>query len=101
MLTSKSYCRRQCQRAKLYPASVTCWSANREPGVARVVEADIHGARLLLPFKARNGETIRVTFTDSLGLHQTRAARVAWTHTLESANRTMVGLAFSEQMQVA
>ncbi len=96
-----TYCRRQATRAKLTPSAVTCWNATRDPRTVTVVEADVHGARLLLPFSVRTGETVRVSFTDSLGQHQTRAARVAWTHLLESTAHTMVGLAFSEKMQVA
>jgi hypothetical protein len=55
----------------------------------------------VLAFPARLGEMLRVSFTDALGMHQTRRARVAWTHRLECANRLMVGLAFEQQMAVA
>jgi hypothetical protein len=65
------------------------------------VEADTRGARLVLSFAARIGEYLHVCFADSLGMHQTRRARVAWSHRLENANRLMVGLAFDEEMQAA
>ena len=95
------YCRRGQRRAKLAPARVTCWSAYAQPRSVTVVEADTRGARLVLSFEAKIGEVLRVCFADSLGMHQTRRARVVWTHRLESANRLMVGLAFEEEMALA
>lgn len=92
------YCRRGKVRSRLSPIQVTCWSAIAEPRRVTVVEADTRGARLVLSFEAKIGEVLRVCFDDSLGMHQTRRARVAWTHRLESANRLMVGLAFEEEM---
>lgn len=95
------YCRRQKVRDRLAPARVTCWSATANPRPAAVVEADARGARLVLAFDAKIGETVQVCFDDALGMHQTRCARVAWTYRLEMANRLMVGLAFDEEMAVA
>jgi hypothetical protein len=98
---SALYCRRNKVRAKLAPTRVTCWSAISNPRAATVVEADVRGARLVIPFAAKVGEIVHVCFGDHLGMHQTRRARVAWTHRLESANRLMVGLAFEEEMVAA
>jgi hypothetical protein len=98
---STRYCRRRQTRRKLSPAQVTCWSANAAPRTVTVIEADSCGARLVLPFRAMVGEIVRVSFADNLGLHQTRPARVAWTHRFDAANRVMVGLAFEEEMLAA
>lgn len=95
------YCRRRKARARLTPSQVTCWSALAEPRAVTMVEADTHGARLVLSFEAKIGEIVRVCFADSLGMHQTRRARVVWTYRLESANRLMAGLAFEEEMLAA
>lgn len=95
------YCRRRKSRARLAPTRVTCWSATADSCQATVVEADAYGARLVIPFRARVNEYIRVCFADAMGFHQTRRARVAWTHALTSANRLMVGLAFDEEMVAA
>ncbi len=98
---SAMFCRRRKARAKLAPCQVTYWSAYTEPRTATVVEADIRGARLVIAFNTKVGDTVCVCFADDLGMHQTRRARVAWTHRLESANRLMVGLAFEEDMLAA
>lgn len=100
-IPSAPYCRRQKSRVRLAPSRVTCWGAYVQPRAATVVEADLRGARLVISFEAKVGETVRVCFADELGMHQTRQARVAWTHRLESANRLMVGLAFDEEMLAA
>jgi hypothetical protein len=96
-----AYCRRHKARTRLQPAAVTAWSATSDPRPVTVVEADACGARLVLPFEARVDELIRVCFADAMGFHQTRRARVAWTHRFTSANRLMVGLAFDEEMEAA
>lgn len=92
------YCRREQKRVRIAPCQVRCWSATSQPRTTTVIEADTRGARLLLNFSVRVGEIVRVSFSDSLGLHQTRSARVAWTHRFEAANRVMVGLCFQEDM---
>lgn len=97
-MTSTSYCRRTSPRQRLKPTRVTCWSACAQPRAVALVEADSRGARLILPFKVRVGEFIRACFSDEMGLHQTCRARVAWTHRLENAGRTMVGLAFEQEL---
>ena len=97
-MTRTAYCRRVSSRQRVYPKNVTCWSASAQPRAVALVEADSRGARLILPFKVRVGEVIRTSFTDDVGLHQTRQARVAWTHRLENAGRVMVGLAFDSAL---
>ena len=97
-MPSTSYCRRLSSRQRLHPAQVTCWSSSAQPRTVALVEADSRGARLILSFKVRIGEYIRTSFSDDLGLHQTRRARVAWTYRLESAGRLMVGLAFDGEI---
>lgn len=97
-MASTSYCRRLSLRQRLYPTQVTCWSASVRPRTVALVEADSRGARLVLSFKVRIGESIRTSFFDELGQCQTRCARVAWTHRLESAGRLMVGLAFDHEL---
>lgn len=97
-MTSTAYCRRTSPRHRLRPTRVTCWSTYAQPRSVALVEADSRGARLILPFKVRVGEFIRACFSDELGLHQTRCARVAWIHRLESAGRVMVGLAFEQEL---
>ena len=97
-MASTAYCRRLSSRQRLYPKQVTCWSSSTQPRTVALVEADNRGARLILSFKVRIGDSIRTCFSDELGFHQTRCARVAWTHRLESAGRLMVGLAFDQEL---
>ena len=92
------FCRRTSPRRRLRPARVVCWSSRTQPQTVTVVEADNRGARLVLPFKVRVGEFINACFSDELGLHQSRRARVAWTHRLECAGRLMVGLCFDQEL---
>ncbi len=88
-----SISRRTVERAK-----VTCWGPHVGPSQASAIEADHRGARLLLPWQARQGEVISVSFGDSLGNYQTVRARVAWTHPMQWTNRVVAGLAFEEEL---
>lgn len=95
---NSAYCRRLTSRAQLHLQRTLCWKQSSSPYEVAVIEADSRGARLVLPFQAKVGETINVSFSDELGLHQTRRARIAWVYQLETAHRTLAGLAFERPL---
>lgn len=92
------YCRRDSLRKRLSHCKITCWSEGRRQKETAAVEVDSRGARLLVPFKAKVGETVSVSFTDRLGLSQTRRARVAWVLDIEVSSKVMAGLAFDRPL---
>lgn len=92
-----SLCRRRQQRERIRTATVTCWSAGHAPAEAAVIEADVKGARLMLPFTIDSNDRLRVAFRDEMGLYQTRVARVAWAQCL-STGKTVAGVAFDEDL---
>lgn len=94
-----SLCRRRQQRRRVHASGVRCWSASHRPVAITVIEADIKGARLMLPFPVAQNEHVRVSFADSLGFYQTRVARIAWTQ--QVANKTVAGVAFDEELTLA
>lgn len=95
---NRAFCRRLQCRSRLSPSRVLCWTRRRSPQPAGVIELDVRGARLVLPFRVRVGQPITVSLADELGFHQTCSATVVWVDSLERAGRTMVGVAFSQEL---
>ncbi len=87
-------CRRVTRRQKLRPTSVTCWSIYDAPAKAAVIEADVKGARVMLPWNVMPGETISISLGNEVGLFQTRTAQVVWTQPLEVTGKVVAGIAF-------
>ena len=98
---SRGACRRNSNRLKLVPSRVTAWSACDSVADVAAIEADTHGARLMLPWNVQAGESIVVSVANEIGHYQTQIARVAWTERLELTGRTIAGVEFSEELQVA
>lgn len=94
-------CRRDGMRQKLRPVSVTCWSAYDAPIIAAAIEADSRGARLMLPWPVKPGETISVSLGNEVGLFETRHARVVWTSKLELSGKVVAGVAFDSALAMA
>jgi len=65
------------------------------------IEADTHGARLMLPWNVQAGENIIVSVANEVGLYQTQVARVAWTERLEVTGRVIAGVEFHEELKIA
>src|SRR5690606_16846802 len=84
-------CRRRTDRRRIHPASATCWADHKSPSTATVIEADTKGGRLIIPWNAATGDTIRVSYGNHLGLYRTEKARIAWTQRLESG-KTIAGI---------
>lgn len=87
--------RRRNKRRKVSPSGATCWSGSDSPSKAVVIEADTKGARLILPWTVQRGQDITVSFANSLGLHRTEKAKIAWTQPLDSSGQTIVGLYYT------
>ncbi len=85
-------CRRRSSRRRVIPEGATCWSESTSPSKAVVIEADTKGARLVFPWKVREGQDVMVSFSNKLGLHRTERARIAWTQQIDSSGRTIAGL---------
>lgn len=96
-----SECRRGRSRTPVHPASVVAWQESGKPVSAATIEADVRGARLLLPWKVQRGDTVIVSFANSLGIHQTRKAKIAWSEPLQNSSRFVAGMAFDEDLAVA
>lgn len=94
-------CRRDRQREKLRPISVTCWSPFDAPARAAAIEADSKGARLMMPWHVSPGETVTVALGDEVGHYRTQRARVVWTQTLELTGKVVAGLAFEDDLPIA
>jgi hypothetical protein len=92
-------CRRRQQRQRIHAVSARCWSSSHAPVCVTVIEADVKGARLMLPFPVSRDDKVRVSFADSLGFYQTRLARIAWSQPL--ANKMVAGVAFDEDLSPA
>jgi hypothetical protein len=84
-------CRRRTHRRKIEPVSATCWAKTKTPSKATVIEADTKGARIILPWSAKRGDALKVSYANRLGLYRTEKARIAWTQTLESG-KTIAGI---------
>ena len=56
-----------------------------------MIEADTKGARLIIPWSAKQGDALIVSYANRLGLYRTEKARIAWTQTLESG-KTIAGI---------
>lgn len=97
----RSACRRNRDRLKIAATHVTAWSACDEVRAVPAIEADTHGARLMLPWNVQPGESIVVSVANEVGLYQTQLARVAWTERFEHTGRTIAGVEFAEELQVA
>ena len=93
--------RRRVRRRKVNPSGAICWSQADSPSKAVVIEADTKGARLILPWSVKKGQNITVSFANSLGLHRTEKARIAWTQELDSSGQTIVGLYYTPGMSRA
>jgi hypothetical protein len=85
-------CRRRTSRRKVQPAGVKCWSHSKSPSDASAIEVDTKGARLIFPWRVRQGETVTVSFCNGMGLYRTEQARIAWTQEIDSSGRTIAGL---------
>jgi hypothetical protein len=99
--TKRSACRRQKDRRKIKATHVTCWSECDPVAAVAAIEADTHGARLMLPWNVQAGENLVVSVANEVGLYQTQVARVAWTERLELTGRVIAGVEFREQLKVA
>ena len=97
----QSACRRTHLRTKISPAHVTCWSAIDHVQPVSAIEADTHGARLMLPWNVQAGESVVVSVANDVGLYQTQLARVCWTERLELSGRVIAGIEFSEELKIA
>lgn len=100
-LEKVSACRRFDSRHKVSPASITCWSEADAPRQVPAIEADLKGARLMLPWDVQPGESISVAVGDELGLYSTRRARIVWTQRLEVTGRVVAGVAFESELSIA
>ena len=87
-------CRRHRKRKQVQTAETVCWTNFESPEKAVVIEADRRGARLILPWPVEKDEQIAVSFSNDVGLYRTEKARVAWTQTLETSGKTVVGLCY-------
>lgn len=95
-------CRRaSCGRQKIQPAAITCWSHVDRPSQVPVIEADVRGARLMLPWDVAPGQQIAVSVGNAVGLYETRRARIVWTQKLETTGRVIAGVAFDYELPVA
>lgn len=94
-------CRRRNQRRKLEPVSATYWGRSFFPTKAALIEADELGARLSLNRSVTAGETLKLSLEDSMGQYRTVEARVAWARPLEFARGVVVGVAFTEVVDLA
>ncbi|MFA5506890.1 MAG: hypothetical protein WC314_03200 [Vulcanimicrobiota bacterium] len=84
-------CRRRTDRHRIHPVSATCWTEGKAPRAATVIEADTKGGRLIIPWNASTGDTLKISYGNQLGLYRTEKARVAWTQRLESG-KTIAGI---------
>ena len=98
---TRSACRRSQRRTKFSPSHVTCWSEVDKVQTVSAIEADTHGARLMLPWNVQTGENLVVSLANEVGYYQTQVARVAWTERLELTGRVIVGVEFHEELKVA
>jgi hypothetical protein len=96
-----SLCRRRQERRKIHAVNVKSWSSCQSPVSVTMIEADVKGARLMFPFPVTQHELVKVSFEDSLGLHHTRIARVAWSQPLQSGGKYVAGVAFDEELTLA
>jgi hypothetical protein len=94
-------CRRMHDRSKIDVAHVTAWSPCDPVKTVSAIEADTHGARLMLPWNVQKGEKLIVSVANEVGLYQTQVARVAWTQKMEYSGRVIAGVEFHEQLKVA
>lgn len=94
-------CRRMHDRTKISVSHITAWSACDPVKTVSAIEADTHGARLMLPWDICKGESVVVSVANEVGLYQTQVARVAWTQKLEYSNRVIAGVEFHERLKVA
>lgn len=94
-------CRRMHDRAKLNVSHVAAWSHCDPVSTVSAIEADTHGARLMLPWDVQKGESLVVSVADELGFYQTQVARVAWTQKLEYSNRVIAGVEFHQRLKLA
>lgn len=97
----KSACRRDHDRVKINPSHITAWSECDRVQTISAIEADTHGARLMLPWNVQAGEQLVISVANEVGLYQTQVARVCWTHRLEITGRVIAGVQFQEQLKVA
>ena len=97
----RTACRRVGDRKKITPSHIACWSACDTVQTVSAIEADTHGARLMLPWNVQAGESLVVSVANELGLYQTQLARVAWTEKLELSGRVIAGVEFQEQLKIA
>lgn len=97
----RSACRRNSNRIKIQPSHVTAWSACDKVQSVPAIEADTHGARLMLPWNVQTGESIVVSVANEVGLYQTQMARVAWTEKFDYSGRVIAGLEFEEELKIA
>ena len=97
----RSACRRTHLRKKISPSQVTCWSAVDDVEVVSAIEADTHGARLMLPWNIQAGEAVVVAVANEVGLYQTQLARVCWTERLELSGSVIAGVEFEEELKIA
>lgn len=100
-LEKVSACRRQQGRAKVETSNITCWSDSDSPLRVPAIEADVKGARLMLPWDVQPGEHISVSVGNSVGLYHTRNARIVWTQKLEVTGRVVAGVAFDYELPQA
>ena len=96
--TNRMACRREANRRRIRPRSLSCWNQFQALEFATLIEADTKGARAVLPRTVQTGDQLSVSFQDNLGQFLTRTARVAWTEYMESARRVIAGLAFEEDL---
>ena len=97
----RSACRRTAERKKISPVNMMCWSSYEKASPVTAIEADSHGARLMLSWIATQDEAIVVSIEDEIGLHQTQIARIAWVQRLESTGCVIAGVEFSEEFRLA
>lgn len=86
-------CRRRGDRSKIVPSGVKCWSDKNSPQEVVLIEADTQGARVMLPWAAYKNQIVSVSFCNSLGMHRTEKARVAWVQEL-GGKKVIVGLSY-------
>ena len=96
-----SLCRRRQPRQRWFANVATTWLPGDRPTKVSVIEADVRGARLMLPFHVQTDDRVQIAFEDDLGLFQTRTARIAWTQSLEAAGKIVVGVAFDRELDCA
>lgn len=94
-------CRRMHDRAKINFTHITAWSSCDPVKTVSAIEADTHGARLMVPWNIQKGEKLVVSVANEVGLYQTQVARVAWTQQMEYTNRVICGVEFHEKLKVA